>query len=197
MRWKAATPNDAHDLLAKSKEKELKGYPNRVGLAMLYARVGDAEDARKIAESINQSFPVNTIKQAYSLPAIYAAIKLSQNDPAGAVISLQPALRYDLSNDRGGIDNLYPAYLRGLAYLQLGNGRMAAPEFQKLIDHSAIVGRQTIGALAYLQLGRAQAMAGDKIAARNSYKTFLDLWKDADSGIPALKQAKVEYAKLQ
>jgi len=30
-----------------------------------------------------------------------------------------------------------------------------------------------------------------------AYKDFLALWKDADPGIPILKQAKTEYAKLQ
>jgi hypothetical protein len=29
------------------------------------------------------------------------------------------------------------------------------------------------------------------------YKDFLTLWKDTDSDIPILKQAKAEYAKLQ
>jgi hypothetical protein len=28
-------------------------------------------------------------------------------------------------------------------------------------------------------------------------RTFLPLWKDADPDIPILKQAKVEYAKLE
>jgi hypothetical protein len=79
----------------------------------------------------------------------------------------------------------------------MGDGRLAAPEFQKLIDHPAIVGRNDIGALSYLQLGRAQTMTGDKPAARNSYASFLTLWKDADPDLPALKQAKAEYAKLQ
>jgi hypothetical protein len=38
-------------------------------------------------------------------------------------------------------------------YLRMGDGRLAAPEFQKLIDHPAIIGRNDIGALSYLQLG--------------------------------------------
>jgi hypothetical protein len=33
--------------------------------------------------------------------------------------------------------------------------------------------------------------------ARAAYQDFLTLWKDADPGIPILKQAKAEYAKLQ
>jgi eukaryotic-like serine/threonine-protein kinase len=59
-----------------------------------------------------------------------------------------------------------------------------------------VVGRFVTGALARLQLGRAQAMAGDKVAARRSYQQFLDLWKDADPAIPIYRQARAEYARL-
>ena len=44
---------------------------------------------------------------------------------------------------------------------------------------------------------RAQAMMGDKAAARQSYQDFLTLWKDADPDIPIYQQAKAEYAKLR
>jgi eukaryotic-like serine/threonine-protein kinase len=40
-----------------------------------------------------------------------------------------------------------------------------------------------------------QTGARDK--AKAQYENFLSLWKDADSDIPLLKQAKAEYAKLQ
>jgi eukaryotic-like serine/threonine-protein kinase len=40
-----------------------------------------------------------------------------------------------------GFNDLYPAYIRGLAYLQMHEGRLAAAEFQKLLDHPGIVGR--------------------------------------------------------
>jgi hypothetical protein len=51
-------------------------------------------------------------------------------------------------------------------------------------------------ALAHLHLGRAWAMAGDKENSRRAYQDFLAFWKDADPGIPILKEAKAEYAKL-
>ena len=35
------------------------------------------------------------------------------------------------------------------------------------------------------------------VRALAAYKDFLTLWKDADPGIPILKEAKAEYAKLQ
>jgi tetratricopeptide (TPR) repeat protein len=188
---------DAQHLLSSLREGDPRLVVFSEDLALLAARAGYVEQAQKIASSINRNLPVDTLVQNYTLPAIYAAIKLRQNDPAGAITILQPALRYDLAYPQLGFSSLYPAYLRGLAYLRMGDGRLAVPEFQKLIDHPAIVGRDDIGALAYLQLGRAQTMTGDKAAARNSYETFLTLWKDADSDTPALKQAKAEYAKLQ
>jgi hypothetical protein len=70
-------------------------------------------------------------------------------------------------------------------------------EFQKLLDHPAIVGRDVTGALVRLQIGRAQAMMGDHAAARKSYQDFLTLWKDADPDIPILREAKAEYIKLK
>ena len=112
-------------------------------------------------------------------------------------------------------------YVRGEAYLAAGQGKAAAAEFQKILDHSGIVGNCWTGALARLGVARAHALeAGstggataaspvqgeqsspaDRDAARAralaAYKDFLALWKDADPEVPILKQAKAEYAKLQ
>jgi eukaryotic-like serine/threonine-protein kinase len=40
------------------------------------------------------------------------------------------------------------------------------------------------------------AECGRPAEAKAAYQDFLTLWKDADSDIPILKEAKVEYAKL-
>jgi eukaryotic-like serine/threonine-protein kinase len=60
-----------------------------------------------------------------------------------------------------------------------------------------LVGNFPWGALARLGLARAYAMGGNMPKARNAYWDFLTLWKDADPGIPILKEAKAEYARLQ
>ena len=119
-----------------------------------------------------------------------------------AIERLQTALPYDLAMPGTAFfakfGGLYPAYVRGQAYLQAGRGREAAAEFQKVLDHRGIVLADPIGALAHLQLGRAlRLIAGNMVRAKNAYQNFLTLWKDADPDIPILKQAKVEYAKLQ
>jgi eukaryotic-like serine/threonine-protein kinase len=92
---------------------------------------------------------------------------------------------------------LYPVYLRGEAYIAAGDGREAAAEFQKILDHRGIVLNEPIGALAHLELGRAYAFEGDTAKAKAAYQDFLTLWKDADPDIPILIAAKPEYAKLR
>ncbi len=167
----------------------------RLELALLAARSGNVERARQLSDAISQEFPLDTLTQSYSLPTVRAAIQLQQNDPAGAIENLRPALKYDLAYPNP-FNDLYPAYLRGLAYLRMNNGRMAAQEFQKLIDHPEIIGRFVTGSLARLQLARAQAMLGDRVAARKSYQEFLLLWQEADPNIPSYRQAKDEYKRL-
>jgi tetratricopeptide (TPR) repeat protein len=174
---------------------EIQNRDVRLLQAMLFARTGEVEKAQRLSDTISREFPQDTMVQNYYVPVIRAAIRLKQNDPAGAIEILRDTTKYELGG-AGLYNSIYPAYLRGLAYLQMGNGDLAAPEFQKLLDHPGVVGRFVTGALAQLQLARAQAMAGDKIAARQSYKKFLGLWKDADSDIPIYRQAKAEYSRL-
>jgi serine/threonine protein kinase/DNA-binding winged helix-turn-helix (wHTH) protein/Flp pilus assembly protein TadD len=178
-------------------EKTLTNDPNRhvqLVLALAFAQMGDTGEAQKLTDTYNRNTPVGT--QYYSLPTIRAAIKLHKNDAAGAVEILRPTVKYDLA-DPDGFSNLYPAYIRGLAYLQMGEGREAAAEFQKLLDHPGLVGDEVIGALSHLQLARAQKVMGNEAAARSSYEDFLRLWKNADSNIPIYKQAKLEYSLLR
>jgi eukaryotic-like serine/threonine-protein kinase len=163
---------------------------------LVSARANDLTEAQKRADVLEQAYPYDTLILHYSLPTIRAAVKLRQGDPAAAIELLRPATKYEMAQNLI-FDNLYPAYIRGLAYLQMKEGSLAAPEFQKLIDHPGIVGDYVTGAIAHLQLGRAQAMTGDYAAARKSYEEFLTLWRDADTDIPIYREAKAEYAKLR
>jgi len=79
---------------------------------------------------------------------------------------------------------LYPVFVRGEAYLAANQGSQAAAEFQKLLDQHGILVNELIGALAHLGLARAYAMQGDKFRAKNAYKDFLTILKDADPDIP-------------
>jgi eukaryotic-like serine/threonine-protein kinase len=168
----------------------------RMVLALSLARSGRTGEANRLADEVSQEAPMDTIVQKYLVPTVRAAVKLQQHEPGAAIDLLRGTLPYDLANTKS-FDYLYPVYIRGLAYLESGDGRSAAGEFQKLIDNPGLCLEYISGPLARLQLGRAQKMMGDEAAARKSYETFLDLWKNADPDIPIYQQAKTEYAKLR
>jgi tetratricopeptide (TPR) repeat protein len=159
-------------------------------------RAGPVEDT----EYFNKRIPEDTTVQFNYLPTLRAKLALMHSNPQQALNDLELAAPYELGLPAIGFynwPNLYPAYVRGEAYLAARQGNQAAAEFQKILDHRGIVLNEPIGALAHLQLGRAYAMQGDTAKSRAAYQDFLTLWKDADPDIPIFSQAQAEYAKLQ
>jgi Flp pilus assembly protein TadD len=175
------------------------GRDVRVLSALALARSGETAQSRTILETLQKSEPTNTYLKVYWFPVIEASIAMAQQAPDRAIVALEPSLPYELGNLPPAATSslMYPAYIRGLAYLAQKNGLAAAAEFQKFPDHSGIVQNFLLGSLAHLQLARAYAASGDVAKSRTAYQAFLALWKDADSDIPILKEARAEYAKLQ
>ena len=167
----------------------------RLVLALSLARTGRTEEAKRIADKVSQERPLDLLVHKYCLPTVRSAVKLQERDPKAAIDLLRESVPYELAQIPA-TGFLYPAYIRGLAYLELNDGRSAAHEFQKLIDNRGLCGEFIIGSLAWLQLGRAQSLMGDNESARKSYEEFLKIWKDADPDIPVLLRAKAEYSQL-
>lgn len=168
--------------------------------ALVLARAGDTAQAQVLADSLERRFPQNAELNDYWLPSVRAAIQLDRGKPAEAVKTLEPTAPYELAYPRPQLEGgslMYPAYLRGQAYLILHQGSEAAGEFQRFVDQRSVVVNCPFGALVHLWLGRAHTLAGDPLAARKSYQEFFSLWKNADSDIPILIAAKAEYAKLK
>jgi eukaryotic-like serine/threonine-protein kinase len=168
--------------------------------ALASAYAGDASRAQRIADDFDRRFPQGTVVQFNYLPTLRAKLELVRSNPQRAISDLEPAVPYELGLPAAGFynwPNLYPVYVRGEAYLAAHQGKEAAAEFQKILDHRGVVLNEPIGALAHLQIGRAYSLQGDTVKARSAYNDFLTLWKDADPDIPILKQAKTEFAKLQ
>ena len=177
-----------------------------------------------MAQDLGKRYPLDTQVQGLGLSAVRGQLALDKKDPAAALASLQVGLPVELGSLSYEIYGscLYPTYLRGEAYLAAGQGKEAAGEFQKIIDHNGIVWNCWTGALARLGVARANALqagvgfgshpspkAGERVEQPNpadadaarvralaAYKAFLTLWKDADPEIPIYKAAKTEYAKL-
>src|SRR5260370_17916100 len=101
--------------------------------------------------------------QSLWLPAIQAQLELNNNNPTSTLKTLEVALATlefgaiaFAANASGSC--LYPTYLRGQAYLAAGQGRAAATEFQKILDHSGIIWNCWTGALAHLGKARANPL---------------------------------------
>jgi eukaryotic-like serine/threonine-protein kinase len=169
----------------------------KTAAALALARASSVTRAQRMADELAKANPSHTLLGFYWLPAIRAAIELDSNHPAEAIELLRLAGPYELGQPYPlGPGTLYPAYLRGEAYLRLKDGRRAAEEFQKILEHPGCVLNFLTGALARLNLGRALVLAGDKRGARTAFDEFFQLWKNADADIPILAQAKAEYARL-
>jgi len=167
--------------------------------ASALAFAGDSAKAESLAEDFNKRFPKDSFVNFIYVPVIRGQIAVDRRDSAKALALLNPELVYELGQTGQGAiaPALYPVFVRAGAYLQAGQGKEAAAEYQKIIDNRGVVVNGTIGALAHLGMARACALQGDAAKARVAYQDFFALWKDADPEVPILKEAKAEYAKLQ
>jgi serine/threonine protein kinase/Tol biopolymer transport system component len=151
---------------------------------------------KAVAEDLSKRFPTDTLLNGYWLPSVRAALELSSSNASRSIEILQATAPYELG--------------------QLQPFSVLGPMYPHLFARPSVVGRSKwhcrrggvsedprpprsgaelpSGALAHLQLGRAYALSGDTAKAKGTYQDFLALWKDADTDIPILKQAKAEYA---
>jgi tetratricopeptide (TPR) repeat protein len=175
-----------------------RGRDADYGPAFALALLGDSEQVRRIETNLEKRYPDYTSAVFSYLPVLRALQALHHRDPARALEITQVAAPYEFavpgtayySGPRFGA--LYPVYVRGLAYSQLGRHREAAQEFQKILDHPGITMNDPVGSMARLQLARALSASGDRARSAAAYKGLLTLWRDADPDIPVVQQARAE-----
>jgi tetratricopeptide (TPR) repeat protein len=174
------------------------------GPAFALALLQDATQARKIETDLEERYPQDTSVQFSYLPALRALGALNQGDPAKALEMTHAAAPYELAvpgtsyfTGAAFFGALYPVYVRGLAYSQLGRPSEAAAQFQTILEHPGLVLNDPMGSMARLQLARALSASGDRAKSAAVYADLLALWSEADPDIPVLRQAKTECAGLQ
>ncbi|HEV2325793.1 MAG TPA: winged helix-turn-helix domain-containing protein [Terracidiphilus sp.] len=171
------------------------------GAAVVFALSGDSGQARSFADHLQKELPEDTSVRFSYVPVIHAILALKRRDSAAAIDALQLTTPYELGAPRCAVvsfyGSLYPILIRGQAYLAAHKGPEAAREFQKLIDHRTVMIGDAVSALAGLGLAQSDALSGDSNQAREQYREFLALWKNADPDLPVLSRAKAEYAKLR
>ena len=189
--------------LAKSRDLEMDA-------AQVLAEIGDGAQATTILDRLSQEHATNTVVQYREVPTVRAQVELSRGNPMRAIELLEPTRPIEAGA------GLYPAYVRGMAFLQNRQAAPAAVEFEKILksrgatlssDYAALISFPKVWPMAQLALARAYALQAStlqgaeaeaaRVRGRDTYKQFLDLWKDGDPEVPVLKDAKAEWAKLQ
>ncbi len=148
---------------------------------------GETRRPDRFLEKWAKKFTATRLNPTGAYPLVRAQLWLNRKNPEHAVEILKTCTpRFPICT-----------YLRAYANLAVPHLDDAEADFQAILDHRGMVVNDPVGALARVGLGRARSQKGDTEGAKTAYEDFFTLWKDADPDIPILKQAKVEYAKLQ
>jgi eukaryotic-like serine/threonine-protein kinase len=156
--------------------------------AMILAGAGDAKQASVLAEEVRLAAPQNTIFAMMILPMTRSRLSRRSLEAEAAVEQLRPVAPYDLSR----VTELTSIYDRAQALLAARRGADAEKEFARLDQLRAICPVSPYLALAHLGLARSRRLIGDQEGSRSEYAAFLEQWKDADSDLPVLRQARLE-----
>jgi eukaryotic-like serine/threonine-protein kinase len=160
--------------------------------ASAYALAGMDQRAAAINAELLRERPEDTLLHMLYGPVVQAQLELNRGNGARAAELLRSADSYT------GLDT-FVFYTRGMAYLATGKPQEAIQDFKRVSDLSNFVGVgpwMQLAALGRLGQARAYHQAGDQNQSRQAYQDFFALWKDADTDIPILKQAKAEYANF-
>jgi serine/threonine protein kinase len=169
----------------------LRSRPAIASAAAAFSICGDFGHAQPLMDELSKRFSNATVPNEVFWPLNRAQLALHSGNAAQAIELLESAHRFE------PIGGFAPQYVRGQAYLKLNKGAEAAAEFQKILDHRGWYPRFFLYSYAYVGLARAAALQGDTAKARKAYQDFFALWKDADTDIPILIEAKQEYDKLK
>jgi serine/threonine protein kinase/tetratricopeptide (TPR) repeat protein len=169
---------------------------------VIQARQNDLEAARKTAEELQgtaENGPAK--KRIYYHDALMGLLALKKNEPSQAQDYLQKAAAPT------GIESSYlfcprPEFLDYLAeaYAQAGRWPEAQKTYEEIQSLKFPIIWEPANAVIYVRsffkLGQVLERKGDKAGAATCYGKFLELWKNADPGLPEVTDAKKRLAGL-
>jgi len=185
MEFEFGLPSASRDTLSRLRNHGTAS----LDLAILRVQLGDTSVAEHYMAENNPDTHSGTLMEYVYLPRLRAALAMQRGKPLEAVAELDPAVPYELAD--------YTVLMqRAEAYLQAGRMGMAVHDYLKVLDNRGVDPVSVLVPLAHLGLARAYAMENNKVVGRSEYEQFFNLWKDADTDLPVLKQARLEFARL-
>jgi tetratricopeptide (TPR) repeat protein len=185
--WKIALEIEKDDLQRRA--LYLKG--------LSYLRKGSVDEAQRTAEELKQMIQSGINKKKIRFYMHLAGmIELERKNYPKAIEYLKDAVKAlpygPLEEDASFVNSL------ALAYYEAGDVEKAREEYESIT--ALTTGRLDYGDLyakSFYMLGKIYEKQGNTAKATEHYEKFLDLWKDADPGIPEVKDAKKRLASLK
>jgi DNA-binding winged helix-turn-helix (wHTH) protein/tetratricopeptide (TPR) repeat protein len=164
--------------------------PSLTSVIMAAAEAGNPQLAeRKLKYMLDNGKEDSDVQELFA-PEGRAAIAIAAGKGDQAVAAMLPTLPWELTDPSA-------AMMRGAAYPAARKPELAQKEFQVIIDRPYISGISPNVAMAHLSLAHALVMEGNRDAAKQEYRAFLTMMRDADSDLPVVTQARQESLHLR
>ncbi len=182
---------EARDLL-------LRANPNTMFIVLfigrvpyLYAKKGELDKADVLLADMQRYFTKSDLAWPVFYKEIQGAVAFAKGD-------LEAATEY--FEEANGLLPMFVCYVYlGRCYSGLGRTGDAVEAFEQAsitYDGSRLTD-VILAALVHYWLGMAYEESGWKNKAIGQYETFLNIWKDADPGLPDVEDAKARLARLR
>jgi serine/threonine protein kinase/Flp pilus assembly protein TadD len=166
----------------------------------IYLALGSVDDAQKTGEELRELTEKDmnkNLKRWYDILA--GLIEQKRGNFSGAIDYFQKAVSL-LPNQRtlGGESHALFIDSLAFAYYRAGDLDKAREEYEKIL--SLTTGRYGYGdiyAKSFYMIGKIHEQQGETVRAIDQYEKFLDLWKDADPGLPEVEDAKNRLVGLK
>jgi len=163
---------------------------------LIHLGLKDIDEAQRAEEELRKLCEEESIDPQGYYFHLRGNIELGKNEFDRAVESFEKALSFNETNI---------LFLDSLALTHLRNGEIlkALETYQKMASlesYLIVLGRNGYEDLitkSFYMLGKIYEQQGDTDKAIEHYEKFLDLWKDADFGLPEVEDARKRLAGLK
>jgi len=164
---------------------------------LIYLEMDSIDEAQRAAAELKEMIETGVNKK---LMRVYyhlmGMIELKRNNYPKSI----EYFRDSLSLPRGGPLTKPAAYIYslGLAYYEAGDLEKAREEYEKIaLLTTGRLNQGDIYAKSFYMLGKIYEQQDNRGKASENYEKFLELWKDADPGIPEVEDARKRLAGLK
>jgi serine/threonine protein kinase/Flp pilus assembly protein TadD len=165
---------------------------------LIQVKMNSLDQGQRTADKLRDFITKGLNKPAMALyDNLQGRIDLGKKDYGRAIEYFRKALSSQTAQASGSMDAIYFEPL-GTAYLLTEELDNARKTFEAIVSLTS--GRMNFGdiyARSFYRLGLIAEKQGDKAAAQRNYEKFLELWKDADSGLPEVEDARKRLAALK